>query len=271
VTPKPRAVVTDLDGTVVRWNGTVTAATAAAALALRRGGVPLVTATARTSGGLAILGPVLDHVTIAVCGNGAVGLRPGPPRETLWRQGIPEPVARQIIEVIARELPEAAPRAHDGTQWTITPNYATVRGTLPTSSPVRVAPIADLIGGEVLTICVCHPELDSAQIVAILSAAGVDRSIATMSFGSSDIMDISAAGVDKAFGVRKALACLGIDPADAVAFGDADNDLPMFAAVGTSVAMGNASPPVLAAATRVTASVDDDGFAKALAELGLIV
>jgi hydroxymethylpyrimidine pyrophosphatase-like HAD family hydrolase len=45
----------------------------------------------------------------------------------------------------------------------------------------------------------------------------------------------------------------------------------MFGAVGTSVAMGNASPPVLAAATRVTASVDDDGFAKALAELGLIV
>jgi Cof subfamily protein (haloacid dehalogenase superfamily) len=267
--PKSRAVVADLDGTIVRWNGTVTAATAAAAAALRHTEVPLVVATARTPAGLHILGSVLEQVTIAVCGNGAVGLRPGAPRETVWRHAIPEAVARRILGVAVRALPDLAAGAYDGSDWAITANYEAVRGKLP-SGPSRVTPFAELVTGDVVMIGLCHPTLESAQIIAALTAAGVDRSLASMSYGSADTMEISAAGVDKAAGVRKALAHLGIDPADAVAFGDAHNDLPMFAAVGHSVAMGNASPSVLAAATRVTASVDDDGFAKALAELGLI-
>ena len=44
----------------------------------------------------------------------------------------------------------------------------------------------------------------------------------------------------------------------------------MFDVVGTSVAMGNASPEVQAAATHVTDSVDDDGIWNACVRLGLI-
>jgi hydroxymethylpyrimidine pyrophosphatase-like HAD family hydrolase len=52
---------------------------------------------------------------------------------------------------------------------------------------------------------------------------------------------------------------------DAVAtIGDMQNDLPMFRTSGTSFAMGNATDDVKKQATHVTASNEDDGFAKAM-------
>ena len=54
------------------------------------------------------------------------------------------------------------------------------------------------------------------------------------------------------------------------AFGDGEDDLSMFSAVGTSVAMGNAQDTVKAAATYVTTAVDDDGIYNAAKHFGLM-
>ena len=56
-----------------------------------------------------------------------------------------------------------------------------------------------------------------------------------------------------------------------MAFGDGDNDLDMFEAVGLSVAMGNAVPQLIAAADYITDDVEHDGIAKALKHFGLIL
>jgi hydroxymethylpyrimidine pyrophosphatase-like HAD family hydrolase len=54
-------------------------------------------------------------------------------------------------------------------------------------------------------------------------------------------------------------------PTEAVAtIGDMENDLAMFRTSGLSFAMGNAADHVKKAATHVTASNEDDGFAKAV-------
>lgn len=74
----------------------------------------------------------------------------------------------------------------------------------------------------------------------------------------------------KRFGVEATLARFGIAPEEAVAFGDGENDLSMFEAVGTSVAMGNAWDVVKERASMVTTSVDDDGIWNACRELGLV-
>ena len=52
-----------------------------------------------------------------------------------------------------------------------------------------------------------------------------------------------------------------------VAFGDAENDIEMFRVARLSVAMGQASPQVRAAATTVTADNTDDGVAIAVERL----
>lgn len=82
--------------------------------------------------------------------------------------------------------------------------------------------------------------------------------------------DIIPANGGKDLGVAATLERLGIDASEAIAFGDGENDLSMFSAVGTSVAMGNAQDTVKAAATYVTTAVDDDGIYNAAKHFGLL-
>lgn len=83
-------------------------------------------------------------------------------------------------------------------------------------------------------------------------------------------LDVIPAEGGKALGIQKVLAHYGIAKEETMAFGDGDNDLDMFGAVGLSVAMGNAVPQLRAAADYVTADVDRDGIALALKHFGLI-
>lgn len=82
--------------------------------------------------------------------------------------------------------------------------------------------------------------------------------------------DIIPATGGKPAGIRATLARFGLARGECIAFGDGGNDVAMFGCVGTSVAMGNASDEVKAAATYVTAAVDDDGILRACERLGLI-
>lgn len=82
--------------------------------------------------------------------------------------------------------------------------------------------------------------------------------------------DVVPAEGGKNYGVAATLERLGITPDEAIAFGDGGNDLSMFGAVGTSVAMGNAWDEVKEQASYVTSSVDDDGIYRACEHFGLI-
>lgn len=72
------------------------------------------------------------------------------------------------------------------------------------------------------------------------------------------------AGVSKASAMRTIADQYGIDLRDVMYVGDSGNDLPALRVVGHPVAMANASPAVLAAATRTVASDDEAGVAQAL-------
>ena len=77
-------------------------------------------------------------------------------------------------------------------------------------------------------------------------------------------LDVTPPGVNKGTFVQAMAKRLGI-PTDAVAtIGDMQNDLAMFRVSGVSFAMGNASDNVKQQATHVTASNERDGFAAAI-------
>ena len=82
--------------------------------------------------------------------------------------------------------------------------------------------------------------------------------------------EVSAPGVTKGSTIGLLLPRLGFDPSVAVGIGDSPNDLEMFASVGTSFAMGNATDAVKAAATHVTSDVLAGGIHDAFVRLGLI-
>ena len=66
------------------------------------------------------------------------------------------------------------------------------------------------------------------------------------------------------------LAHFGIAPAEAMAFGDGENDLSMLRRAGIGVAMGTASAAVKSGADYVTGTVDEDGILSALEHFGLL-
>ena len=82
-------------------------------------------------------------------------------------------------------------------------------------------------------------------------------------------VDVIPSEGGKDAGVRIAMDALGLSPEECVAFGDGGNDVDMFGAVGTSVAMGNGVAGARAAATYVTDHVDEAGLWNACVRLGL--
>ena len=95
----------------------------------------------------------------------------------------------------------------------------------------------------------------------------LDGLVSVTHSNSSGLIEASALGVSKASVVAEIAALHGIGPQEVIAFGDMPNDLPLLAWAGTSCAVANAHPEVLAAATHIIGSNDEDGVAAYLEEL----
>lgn len=83
-------------------------------------------------------------------------------------------------------------------------------------------------------------------------------------------IDVVPKGGGKGVGVRATLERYGLVRDEIMAFGDGENDMSMMAEAGITVAMGNATEPVKAAASYVTATADEDGVSKALRHFKLL-
>lgn len=82
--------------------------------------------------------------------------------------------------------------------------------------------------------------------------------------------EISCQDIDKGTALNLVCRYLDVSPADCVAFGDSMNDAEILRAAGTGVAMGNAEASVKEIADRVCGRCEEDGLAKALADMGLL-
>ena len=81
---------------------------------------------------------------------------------------------------------------------------------------------------------------------------------------SADFVDLFPRGGGKRLGVEAVARHMGCDRAEVMAFGDGENDVSMLQWAGIGVAMGNAQPPVKAAANYLTADNDHDGVGLAV-------
>jgi len=112
----------------------------------------------------------------------------------------------------------------------------------------------------------------SVSFAAVKQIFGEECEIfrASMPHSNDEGGEIGPRGVHKGSAIIKAAEYHGIPVADTVAFGDSNNDRPMFQHAGTKVAMGNAKDSIKAMADYVTDSLYDDGIAKGFRKLGLI-
>ena len=93
------------------------------------------------------------------------------------------------------------------------------------------------------------------------------KGLCTVSQSAPCFLEIMPKGIDKASGLEKLLALLGLSRENLAAFGDGMNDKPMLDFAAAGVAMGNAAPALKAGADLVTDSCDEDGIAIAVERL----
>ena len=114
---------------------------------------------------------------------------------------------------------------------------------------------------------VLAPVEEEAALQAILTDHG-GRYRSVRSHASA--VDLLHADGSKARGIADACAALGFAPQETMAFGDGLNDVEMFAAVGCAVAMGDACDALKAVASHITGTLEEDGIARALLDLGVL-
>jgi Cof subfamily protein (haloacid dehalogenase superfamily) len=263
---RPRLIASDMDGTLLRRDETVSAATVAELERWRADGVPIVLATGRPPRWMHRIREVLRHGT-AVCCNGAVLL-------DLESFEVIDEVALQpeLLESISGELRRRQPgtwfAVEYGFEFRHEPIY---RPRWDVDAPgVAEATLEEMIAVPVAKLLARHEELGPDEFVAIVD--DVIGSRATVTHSSADALaEISALGVTKASGLARVAEQHDIGPEDVVVFGDMPNDIAAFewvrAAGGRAVAMAHAHPDLMAVATDVTGTNDDDGVAAFLQTL----
>ncbi|WP_329196742.1 MULTISPECIES: Cof-type HAD-IIB family hydrolase [unclassified Streptomyces] len=259
----PRLIATDLDGTLLRDDKTVSPRTVAALAAAEQAGIEVFFVTGRPA---RWMGVVSDHVHghgLAICANGAavVDLHAG--GEFVQVRSLPRATALTVVDA----LRAAAPGTSFAVELTTGINYEPSYPPFFQDPGAAVAIAEKLLSEElddtaapVLKLLAHHSELAPDDFLALArSAAGAYASITRSS--PTSLLEISGLGVSKASTLALCCAERGISPAEVVAFGDMPNDLEMLTWAGTSYAMGNAHPDVLASASDRTVANNEDGVA----------
>ena len=124
----------------------------------------------------------------------------------------------------------------------------------------------ELFEHDAVKLLARHPDLSADDLLALGAPAAGELATVYHS-GGLNLLEVTAPGVDKGTALAHVAAQWGIAARDTVAFGDMVNDLPMLAWAGTSCAVANGHPDVLAKADEIVPANDEDGVARTLERL----
>lgn len=244
---KPRIIFFDIDGTLVPLKEGIRPRTVEALEKLRQNGIRLCIATGRAPMEV----PKFEGLSFDafLTYNGSYCFTP---EQDIFKNTIPtEEVATLIRNATALGRPIALAN--------------TTRLAANGSEPDLEEYFA--IGGVELKIAEDFEEMAKGEIFQVLMggreeeypAILKDVPHARIAAWWDRAVDIIPANGGKGIAVEKVLEFYGIDKADSMAFGDGNNDIEMFGAVGTGVAMANASDRLKAVAADTCRDVKEDG------------
>lgn len=261
-----RLIATDLDGTLLTPAHELSPATIEAVAAATDAGIEVVLASSR---GPSAMLHIINQLELTapvefISAQGAIigRLHPDARFQILQEQPIPLELAQEVVAI--------ADRLDISVNWIC--GLAWLVSRFDDSTEHQISVLQELPTRRDLTaethpphkILLIMPDAAPAAVISLLDAlpAGL---VATLSHPT--FVEITAAGVGKGAALRSLCTRRGISSSEVVAIGDGQNDLGMFDFAGTSVAMANADPGLLARATMVTTSNDEDGVADAISAL----
>ncbi|MGX5770372.1 HAD-IIB family hydrolase [Microbacterium trichothecenolyticum] len=261
LTARPRLVAVDVDHTLIRSDGSLSQTTVDAVGEARAAGIVVTLASSRPPAGLwrylEELGLIEPARFVALQGAlvgtfdgaGVLTVQGTSPLETI--DAVTAAAAAQSVGVVTNW--------YTATDWYVD---ALTEPVQREAAIVKMQPklVSDLtrLPAPLKLLFIARRSGCLEELVSQLPNF-VDAEVSNPAY-----LEITAAGVDKATGVRIAAERSSISLQDVVAIGDGRNDLGLFRNAGGSIAPANADESVLAEADYLTASNDDDGVAIAL-------
>lgn len=258
-----RLVATDLDGTIVRSDGTVSDRTRRAFADAEDAGVAVVLVTGRPPRWMSTMADDTGHRGLAILSNGAIVYDLH--EERIVEQHPLDPAAgAEAVAALRAAVPGLVFAVERGDRFGHEPAWARryARFSSGARDDVLVGEVEELLAEPMVKILARHEALAADELLAQARAVlGETCTVTHSGVGTVALLEISGPGVTKASALARLAADLGTGAEGTVAFGDMPNDLPMLAWAGHAVAVANAHPEVRAVADEVTASNDDDGVA----------
>src|ERR1700733_9304325 len=259
--PKISLVLADVDGTLVTKDKVLTPRAAAAVKALRTAGIAFAITSGRPPRGMSMLIEPLALQTPIAGFNG--GLFVNPDMTILEQHVLAADAAKLAMDVILRNTMDVW--VYSGNDWFIrnadAPHVAREQWTVK-FPPTVVANFDGLLGSVTKIVGIS----DDYDLVARCEKDAQEALGANASAARSQpyYLDVTHPDANKGTVVTTLSQRLSVPASEIATIGDMPNDVLMFRKSGLSIAMGNASPDVQAQADVVTASYDDEGFAKAI-------
>lgn len=259
----PLLVATDLDGTIIRGDGTISERTVAAFARVEAAGARFVLVTGRPPRVMARIAARFGHRGTAICSNGALtyDMR----SDTVLAGRL---IAPADLAAAARALRGAVPGIGIGCEYPDGQAADDVFDAVAFDAEVEIPRLGDqaLFGRPAAKLLGRHLGYSPDELLT-LAAPVLDGLVSVSHSNGKSLVEATAVGVSKATAVAELAARYGAGPESVLAFGDMPNDLPLMSWAGHSCAVANAHPAVLAAATCVIGSNDADGVARYLEEL----
>ena len=262
-------IVTDLDGTFLSPDGTVSDENAAAVSAAQAAGVPVLFATGRPVRWLDVVKDLPGAHPTVIASNGAVLYDLGG-GQLLDRICIDTGVALEAVRSIRAAVPGTSFAFESGTRFGHEPGYrtwakdGTADPALFQGPAEEIAHSCDFVKLLVQSTDVPADDLLHRVRGCVGSALTATHS-AAQGFG---LVEISAPGVSKASMLKRCCHRLGINQDQVAAFGDMPNDIEMLSWVGRPHVVANAHQALLQGDYRVVGGNAESGVGRAI--LGLI-
>lgn len=259
-----RLFISDIDGTLVRKDKSLSDANICAVRRLIAAGVMVSLISARPMSGMQWIAEALHvDLPIGAFNGGTLFDRNG---ITAPPQRIDATVAARVLEILDAEGIDVWLYA-DG-NW-----YARTNDNPHLPREILSAGINVILRDDLTALCGRADKivgvsdnpalLKATEATAIAAASGN----ATIALSQPYFLDTTALLANKGDGVTAIAAAANTPLAQVAVVGDMANDLPMFARAGLSIAMGQAPDNVRSAADWVTVSNDEDGVALAIDRL----
>ena len=258
----PRLIATDLDGTLVGRDGTISRRTAKVLAQVAAAGSIVVLATGRPLRWLPVAYEQLDTEYLTICANGAVTYDPATDA-VLDSRPLPPDLLADLATKLATAIPGMtfAAEIDDGRRMVHEPAYP-----VAFDDGSRELPLSEVVARPAVKLLGSATDRRAEELAALVLTAVAHRIEATHS-SSIGMVEMSASGVTKGAMLSALAGRLGIDAADVLAFGDMPNDVTMLRWAGRAVVVANAHPAARELADAVTLSNVDDGVAEYLERL----